>query len=353
MRELLDDIRRWREEGEDVVIATVVGTRRSAPRPVGSSFAVSSSGALCGSVSGGCVESAIAQEAEEVFATGSRSSSPTASPTTRAGTSACPAAARSTCSWRKWSEPPRPPGRRPGTGRSRGAVHRRRGRGRGRQVPHRGGRDRRRVRRAGRRGHPRRAQHAARDRRPEGLRRGLHAAAAAVRLRRRRHRRGALPRGQEPRLDDDRRRRAARVRDPRALPERRRADRRVAEGGARPRRPRPPDRDHRAHPRREVRPARARGGARDRGLLHRRARLAPQPGEAPRAPARGRRAGGVARPHRRPLRPRHRRGEPGGDGALDPRRDPRRARRPLRRLPARGQAPDPRAGGCSAPSPAG
>ena len=70
MRELLDDIRRWRDEGEDVVVATVVGTRRSAPRPVGSSFAVSSSGALCGSVSGGCVESAIAQEAEEVFANG-------------------------------------------------------------------------------------------------------------------------------------------------------------------------------------------------------------------------------------------------------------------------------------------
>ena len=70
MRELLYDIRRWREEGEDVVVATVVATRRSAPRPVGSSFAVSSSGELCGSVSGGCVESAIAQEAEEVFANG-------------------------------------------------------------------------------------------------------------------------------------------------------------------------------------------------------------------------------------------------------------------------------------------
>ena len=40
MKELLDDIRRWREEGEDVVVATVVGTRRSAPRPAGSSFAV-------------------------------------------------------------------------------------------------------------------------------------------------------------------------------------------------------------------------------------------------------------------------------------------------------------------------
>jgi xanthine dehydrogenase accessory factor len=70
VRELIDDIRRWREQGDGVVVATVVGTRRSAPRPVGSSFAVSSSGALCGSVSGGCVESAIVQEAEEVFDTG-------------------------------------------------------------------------------------------------------------------------------------------------------------------------------------------------------------------------------------------------------------------------------------------
>ena len=70
MKELLDDIRRWREEGEDVVVATVVGTRRSAPRPVGSSFAVARGGALCGSVSGGCVESAIVQEAAEVFETG-------------------------------------------------------------------------------------------------------------------------------------------------------------------------------------------------------------------------------------------------------------------------------------------
>ena len=41
MKELLDDIRRWRDEGEDVVVATVVGTRRSAPRPVGSAGAAS------------------------------------------------------------------------------------------------------------------------------------------------------------------------------------------------------------------------------------------------------------------------------------------------------------------------
>jgi xanthine/CO dehydrogenase XdhC/CoxF family maturation factor len=70
VKEVLEDTRRWQQEGEKVVMATVVATRRSAPRPVGSSLAISGSGALCGSVSGGCVESAVVQEAEEVFATG-------------------------------------------------------------------------------------------------------------------------------------------------------------------------------------------------------------------------------------------------------------------------------------------
>jgi xanthine/CO dehydrogenase XdhC/CoxF family maturation factor len=70
VKEVLEDTRRWQQEGEKVVVATVVATRRSAPRPVGSSLAISGSGALCGSVSGGCVESAVVQEAEEVFATG-------------------------------------------------------------------------------------------------------------------------------------------------------------------------------------------------------------------------------------------------------------------------------------------
>ena len=42
----------------------------SAPRPIGSKFAVSESGELCGSVSGGCVESDIAEQAKEVLETG-------------------------------------------------------------------------------------------------------------------------------------------------------------------------------------------------------------------------------------------------------------------------------------------
>ena len=70
MKELLDEIERWREQGESVCVATVVATRRSAPRPVGSSFAISRSGELAGSVSGGCVESEIFHEAQEVFESG-------------------------------------------------------------------------------------------------------------------------------------------------------------------------------------------------------------------------------------------------------------------------------------------
>ena len=70
MKEILPEVERWLEEGEDVVVATVVATRRSAPRPVGSSLAISSSGALCGSVSGGCVESDVYERAQEVFASG-------------------------------------------------------------------------------------------------------------------------------------------------------------------------------------------------------------------------------------------------------------------------------------------
>ena len=70
MKEILDEVERWRENGEKVVVATVVATRRSAPRPVGTSLAVSESGQMCGSVSGGCVESDVYENAREVMETG-------------------------------------------------------------------------------------------------------------------------------------------------------------------------------------------------------------------------------------------------------------------------------------------
>ena len=70
MHELLPSIRRWLERGEDVALATVVSTRRSAPRPVGSVLAVSAGGELAGSVSAGCVENEVYAEAQEVLAGG-------------------------------------------------------------------------------------------------------------------------------------------------------------------------------------------------------------------------------------------------------------------------------------------
>jgi xanthine/CO dehydrogenase XdhC/CoxF family maturation factor len=70
VKEILSEVEHWLEEGEQVVVATVVATRRSAPRPVGSSLAVSASGAICGSVSGGCVESDVYEKAQQVFESG-------------------------------------------------------------------------------------------------------------------------------------------------------------------------------------------------------------------------------------------------------------------------------------------
>ncbi len=70
MKEILEDVERWRGEGKKVAIATVVATRRSAPRPVGAKLAISEAGELCGSVSGGCVESDVYESAREVMDTG-------------------------------------------------------------------------------------------------------------------------------------------------------------------------------------------------------------------------------------------------------------------------------------------
>jgi len=70
MKEIVDQVERWRKRGEKIAIATVVATRRSAPRPAGAKFAVSETGAICGSVSGGCVESDVVEQAQDVLASG-------------------------------------------------------------------------------------------------------------------------------------------------------------------------------------------------------------------------------------------------------------------------------------------
>jgi xanthine dehydrogenase accessory factor len=67
MKEILGDIARWSSRGEGIAVATVVATRRSAPRPVGAKLGVSSGGELAGSVSGGCVENEVYGAAQEVL----------------------------------------------------------------------------------------------------------------------------------------------------------------------------------------------------------------------------------------------------------------------------------------------
>jgi xanthine dehydrogenase accessory factor len=67
VKEVLPDIERWRARGEKFALATVIATRRSAPRPVGAKLAISESGEMAGSVSGGCVESDVYEHACEVL----------------------------------------------------------------------------------------------------------------------------------------------------------------------------------------------------------------------------------------------------------------------------------------------
>jgi xanthine dehydrogenase accessory factor len=70
MTELLDTIERWRAAGQRVALATVVGVDRSAPRDPGATMAVSEAGDVAGSVSGGCVEAAVYEEAQDAIAGG-------------------------------------------------------------------------------------------------------------------------------------------------------------------------------------------------------------------------------------------------------------------------------------------
>ena len=53
----------WRAAGEQVAVATVTETWGSSPRPAGSQMAVTKSGKMAGSVSGGCIEGAVADAA--------------------------------------------------------------------------------------------------------------------------------------------------------------------------------------------------------------------------------------------------------------------------------------------------
>jgi xanthine dehydrogenase accessory factor len=70
VRDVLDELVGWWQAGETVGVGTVVATWRSAPRPAGASMLVGPDGTAVGSVSGGCVEGAVYEEAKDVVETG-------------------------------------------------------------------------------------------------------------------------------------------------------------------------------------------------------------------------------------------------------------------------------------------
>jgi xanthine dehydrogenase accessory factor len=68
VRDLLDDLERWRDAGKRVAVARVVNIEGSGPREAGAAMAVSEDGEVIGSVSGGCVEGAVVSEALAILA---------------------------------------------------------------------------------------------------------------------------------------------------------------------------------------------------------------------------------------------------------------------------------------------
>jgi xanthine dehydrogenase accessory factor len=70
VREILDELREWNDGGEEIALATVIETWGSSPRPLGSVMAVTRSGKMAGSVSNGCIEGAVFEEAQKVLKSG-------------------------------------------------------------------------------------------------------------------------------------------------------------------------------------------------------------------------------------------------------------------------------------------
>lgn len=66
----LEKVSHWAEMGREIALATVIRTWGSSPRPVGSRMAITSQGEITGSVSGGCVESAVLELGQKVIEEG-------------------------------------------------------------------------------------------------------------------------------------------------------------------------------------------------------------------------------------------------------------------------------------------
>jgi xanthine dehydrogenase accessory factor len=72
MKEIMNDLDRWRSQGRRVALARVVDIEGSGPRLPGAAMAVADDGEVAGSVSGGCVEGAVVGEALDILQTGDR-----------------------------------------------------------------------------------------------------------------------------------------------------------------------------------------------------------------------------------------------------------------------------------------
>jgi xanthine dehydrogenase accessory factor len=67
MQEVLSELALWEERGDRIALATVIDVQRSAPRPPGAKMAINEHGEIAGSVSGGCVEGAVAEIADGIL----------------------------------------------------------------------------------------------------------------------------------------------------------------------------------------------------------------------------------------------------------------------------------------------
>lgn len=72
MKEIVDEVKTWRDAGKAVAIARVVDIEGSGPRDPGAAMAVNEDGEVIGSVSGGCVEGAVVVEALDIIESGER-----------------------------------------------------------------------------------------------------------------------------------------------------------------------------------------------------------------------------------------------------------------------------------------
>ncbi len=70
MRDIWEEQLKWIESGEPFVLARVIRTWRSAPRKSGAGMLIGKGMRVAGSVSGGCIEGAVIEEALDALESG-------------------------------------------------------------------------------------------------------------------------------------------------------------------------------------------------------------------------------------------------------------------------------------------